>query len=260
MGSDPFFATRDGGVTRVTLNRPDKANALSPALVEALIEVVDRATSDGTRLLVLDGTGSHFCAGFDFTDFENASDGDLALRFIRIEALLQALYHSPCETVALTHGRVFGAGADIVASCSRRIATSDATFLMPGLRFGVVLGTRRFAARVGDDRAREILAASRAFGADEALRMGFLTHVAGKEAWDGIVGSVRMQAARLESLTTGALFDATLRDTRSEDMAALARSVSIPGLKERIRAFRATATKAPDTVRVPSVDFSARTE
>jgi len=245
MADDALVAARENGLTRLTLNRPQKANALSAALVEALLEAVERAAADGTRVLVVEGAGPHFCAGFDFTDYARASDGDLALRFIRIETLLQAIYHSPCETIAVAHGRVFGAGADIVGSCSRRIAAPDAAFLMPGLRFGVVLGTRRFAARVGDDVARDVLAASRSFDAQEALRIGFLTQVAPRDEWTDLVASARVQSEKLAPAASAALREATLQDTRSEDMAALARSVSAPGLKERIRAFREPEARKP---------------
>ncbi len=233
-----LIQVRDGAVTRITLNRPDKANALSAPMVEALIEALARAQTDGTRLLILDGAGPHFCAGFDFTDYESASEGDLALRFIRIESLLQALYHAPFETLALAHGRVFGAGADIVASCSLRIATPESVFLMPGLRFGVVLGTQRFAARVGARKAREILATSRSFDADEALHTGFLTQIAEKGRWDDIVASARTQSERLSPAAAAALHSTVIGDTRAADMAALALSVSTPGIKERIREFR----------------------
>lgn len=238
MADLALIVKREDGIVRLTLNGAHKANALSAPLVQALLEAVERAAVDGTRLIILDGAGPHFCAGFDFTDYESASDGDLALRFIRIETLLQALYHSPCETLVFAHGGVFGAGADIVASCNHRIAAPGAAFLMPGLRFGVVLGTRRFAARVGDNAARNVLASSRDFDAEEALRMGFLTQIAERERWPDITTSVRTQSERLTGAVAAALREATLRDTRCEDMAALARSVSVPGLKERIRAFR----------------------
>src|SRR4051794_29436361 len=147
--TDELITRQEGDVTFVTLNRPHKANALSASLVEGLLDEVERASSNGTRLFVMGGAGAHFCAGFDFADLANATDGDLALRFLRIEMLLQALYHAPYETLALSHGRVFGAGADLVASCGLRIATPDAEFRMPGPCFGVVLGTRRLASRVG---------------------------------------------------------------------------------------------------------------
>lgn len=235
--TDELTRKHEGHVTRLTLNRPQKANALSATVVEALIDAVDYAGTDGTRLLILDGAGPHFCAGFDFTDYQGASDGDLALRFIRIEVLLQSLYHAPYETLALSHGRVFGAGADLVASCGVRVAAPDAAFRMPGLRFGVVLGTRRFASRVGADKAREILSASRAFDAKEALSTGFLTRIAAQSDWDGVVAAARAQCERLAPAASAALHRHTIRDTRAEDMATLARSVSTPGLKERIRIF-----------------------
>jgi enoyl-CoA hydratase len=235
---DELIRKHEGHVTRLTLSRPQKANALSAALVEALIDAVDYARTDGTRLLILDGAGAHFCAGFDFADYDGATEGDLALRFIRIEILLQALYHAPYETLALAHGRNFGAGADLVATCGLRIATPDATFRMPGLRFGVVLGTRRLASRVGADKARDILSASRTFDAAEALEIGFLTRLASRDQWSDIAESARAQCERLTTAAAAALHARTADDTRAEDMTALARSVSTPGLKERIRMFR----------------------
>lgn len=236
--SDELIRSHEGHVTRLTLNRPQKANALSAGLVEALLDAVEYACTDGTRLLILEGAGAHFCAGFDFTDYQSASEGDLALRFLRIETLLQALYHAPCETLVLAHGKIFGAGADLVASCSTRIAAPDTTFRMPGLRFGVVLGTRRLAQRIGADRAREILSASRAFGTEEALRIGFLTGAAAQPAWPQLAEQLKARCELLSPASAAALHRQTAVDTRADDMAVLARSVSKPGLKERIRLYR----------------------
>lgn len=236
--SDELLRKHESHVTRLTLNRPQKANALSAALIEALIDAVEYAATDGTRLLILDGAGSHFCAGFDFTDAQAQSEGDLALRFIRIETLLQALYHTPCATLVLAHGRVFGAGADIVASCGMRIAAAGTTFRMPGLRFGVVLGTRRLMHRIGADKARDILSTSRSFDAAEALSAGFLTGIAAAEEWPGLITAAQNAAETLTPAAAAALHRRTVTDSRAEDMAELARSVSTPGLKERIRKYR----------------------
>ncbi len=236
--SDELIRSHEGHVTRLTLNRPHKANALSAGLVETLLDAVEYACTDGTRLLILDGAGAHFCAGFDFTDYQNASEGDLALRFLRIEALLQALYHAPCETLVLAQGKIFGAGADLVASCSTRVAAPETTFRMPGLRFGVVLGTRRLVQRIGADRARDALSASRTFGAEEALRMGFLTATAVPSAWPQLIEQTRARCELLSPGAAAALHRQTVVDTRADDMAALAHSVSKPGLKERIRLYR----------------------
>src|SRR3546814_3561918 len=106
------------------------------------------------------------------------SEGDLVLRLIRIETLLQTVWHLPFPTLALARGRVFGAGADLFCACSRRIAAPDTSFRMPGLGFGIVLGTRRLMARVGADAARSIQNETRTFDAAEALRLGFATAVA----------------------------------------------------------------------------------
>lgn len=239
--SDELLRKHDNQVTRLTLHRPQKANALSASLVEALLDAIEYAATDGTRLLIIEGAGPHFCAGFDFTDLQTHSESDLALRFIRIEILLQALYHAPFETLALAQGRVFGAGADIIASCGLRIAAPDTTFRMPGLHFGVALGTRRFAYRVGADKARDILANSRTFAAEEALAIGFLTSVAPQNDWPDIVTSAQTTAETLTPAAAAALHRRTVTDSRAEDMAELARSVSTPGLKERIRRYRETS-------------------
>jgi enoyl-CoA hydratase/carnithine racemase len=236
--SDELLRHHENHVTRLTLNRPQKANALSAPLVEALLDAVEYAATDGTRLLILDGAGPHFCAGFDFTDAQASSEGDLALRFIRIETLLQALYHAPCATLALAHGRVFGAGADLVASCGLRVAAPDTTFRMPGLRFGVVLGTRRLVHRVGADRALDILSTTRSFTADEALACGFLTGIAAQPDWPACVTGAQSAAETLTPAAAAALHRRTVTDSRAEDMTELVRSVSTPGLKERIRRYR----------------------
>jgi enoyl-CoA hydratase/carnithine racemase len=229
-------------VTRLTLNRPDKANALSSSLVEALINAVEYAQTDGTRLLILDGNGNHFCAGFDFGGYQDASEGELVLRFVRIENLLQRIYHAPFATLVLAHGKIFGAGADLVCSCSTRIAAPGTTFRMPGLRFGLVLGTRRLAQRIGADAAREILQTSRTFDAEAALDLGFLTRIAAREEWPALTDAARETSAVLTLPALARLHEQTIIDTRDADMAALAQSASVPGLKERIRIFREAKT------------------
>ena len=236
--SGELLHQHDGTLTRLTLNRPSRANALSASLIEALIEAVDAAHSDSTRLLVLEGAGKHFCAGFDFTAYQDQSEGDLALRFIRIETLLQTLHHAPFETMVLAHGKIFGAGADLVAACSIRVAAPGTTFRMPGLRFGVVLGTRRLAHRIGADQAHALLSESRTFDAQSALNNHFLTALAAPAQWPEITRCAHTGAAQLTIASFTALHRQITPDTRFSDMSALAYSVSVPGIKERIRWYR----------------------
>jgi enoyl-CoA hydratase/carnithine racemase len=236
--NDELIRKHEGHVTHLTLNRPQKANALSASLVEALLNAVEYACTDGTRLVILDGAGAHFCSGFDFSDYQASSEGDLALRFLRIETLLQQLYHAPFETMVFAHGRIFGAGADLVCCCGIRLGAPGTTFCMPGLKFGVVLGTRRLVHRIGADAARAILAGSRTFDLEEALEMRFLTGSAAQSDWAALAARTRTECDLLTPGAAAALRRQTVVDSRAEDMAALAASVSAPGLKERIRLFR----------------------
>lgn len=238
---DTLLVERSDAITTLTLNRPDKANALDARLVDALLAAVERAFEDGTRLLVLKGQGKHFCAGFDFTGFEEQSEGDLLLRFVRIEQLLEALWHAPIATAALVHGSCFGAGADLVCSCERRIAAPGSRFRMPGLRFGLALGTRRLAARIGASEARRLLAGSAIFLADEALAVGFIDAIAGDAEWTTEIDAIATEASALSREARATLQRLTTPDTIDADLADLVRTAAAPGLKDRIRAFRAAA-------------------
>lgn len=138
----PVSVTREGSLTRVRLNRAEKLNAFNAELVDGLMHAVRTAHEDGTRLLVITAEGKGFSGGFDLNDLDAQSDGDLLLRFVRVEELLQAVHHAPFATLALVHGACYGAAADLVAACHFRVAAPDARFRMPGLRFDLVLGTR----------------------------------------------------------------------------------------------------------------------
>ena len=236
--SHDLIIRRAGPLTELTLARPAKANALSAELVEALLDAVAAAGSDGTRLLVLRGEGKNFCAGFDFSDLETSTDGDVLRRVVRVEILLQAIYHAPMATLALCQGGTYGAGADLVACCDRRVAAPGTVFRMPGLRFGVVLGTRRLAARIGADRALEIQGSARGFDAAEAEKIGFINTMAAAEGWEPIAGDM-LAGQKLDARAHAALKARVQVDSRDADLAALVNVASAPGLKDRIKAFRA---------------------
>lgn len=220
------------------LNRPAKRNALSADLVEALLQGVMSALQEDVPLLVFQGEGRNFSAGFDFTDYEEQSEGDLLLRFVRIEMLLETLATAPCMTLALAQGRNYGAGADLFAACRRRICTSDASFRMPGLNFGLVLGSRRLRAIVGEAEALRILGESLSFDAGQARASGFVHDLADEESWGGIIKQAREAAVALDSDTRHRLYAALdgpgAGVQRQHDMAALVRSAARPGLKARI--------------------------
>lgn len=224
----------DGEVWTLALARAEKRNALSATLVEELIELVQRAPAEGAKVLVFRGEGKNFSAGFDLSDADQQSEGDLVLRFVRVEMLLQAVASSPCLTVALAHGRTFGAGVDLVASCRQRYATLDSSFRMPGLKFGLVLGTRRFGEIVGCEQASALQEEAATFDAPRAQQLGFLHGIAAQEDWPGIVERARTRAAALPEWSRGALYEVLSSQQADTDLAWLVRSAARPGLKQRI--------------------------
>ena len=220
------------------LNRPERANALSAELVQALTDEIDKSSSDGTRTMVIRGEGRSFCSGFDLGDLENSTDSQVAARVINVENMLQAVHHAPFLTVALVHNMAFGAGADLVCSCHIRIADPDTRFCMPGLNFGILLGTRRLRARIGTDNAVSVLINTRVFDAVEALDMGFLSQVAPKDSWADHIESARKAGSAIVSDQVARMLKVVVNDTRKEDMEDLVESVSAPGLIDRIVAYR----------------------
>lgn len=222
----------------IALDRGDKANALSAELVEALIASVAEAHAAAVPVLAFRGNGRNLSAGFDFAGYEGEAEDELARRFVRIETLLQAIAHSPCVTVGFAHGRNFGAGVDLLAACRWRIAAPGATFRMPGLAFGLVLGTRRFAAIVGREAAREILESLATFDAERAKQIGFVRRIAAADEWPAVIDEALAAASAIPAASRAALYRVLDPGTAEADMADVVRSATMPGLKERIRAFR----------------------
>ena len=246
--SGPVLAARDGpDRLRLTLNRPDQANAIDDELCDALLARLGAAAEDGTRLVVIDGAGRNFCGGFDLSGVDALSEGDLLLRFVRVEQVLQLLWRAPFVSVACAHGAVYGAGADLVAACSHRIGAPGCRFRFPGSRFGIALGTRRLACLVGEQAARRILLANATLADAEAQAVGLLTHVEERSGWERLLDGLTADVA---DLAPAAMAD-LLRNVRQDedggdarDMARLVRSAARPGLRERIAAYRA-ASRAP---------------
>jgi len=229
---------RFGNVLRLRLNRPARANGLDASIVDRMAEAVAGAAHDGARVLVLEGAGRHFCSGFDLSDLDGISEGDLALRFLRIELLLQAIYHAPMRTVALAQGCAFGAGADLFCACAHRIAAPDARFRFPGPRFGVVLGTGRLRRCVGESVAQELLLGGREFDAAQALQAGLATEILEPKDWPGRLAELDGVDGIVSAETSAAILDVVREERGAIDLAALARSVAAAGFKQRVLRYR----------------------
>ncbi|WP_430245332.1 enoyl-CoA hydratase/isomerase family protein [Neorhizobium sp. DAR64861/K0K2] len=226
------------GRHHLIVDRAAKGNALSSEIVADLSAGFDRCLDKGARVIVLEGQGKHFCTGFDLSTLDSETDASLLLRFVEIEKLLQKVHSSPVMTVAIGKGRCFGAGADLFASCDRRIALDGASFAFPGAAFGLVLGTSRLAGRIGRDHARACLTGGLTLTDTVALAQGLATDLVAADGLEGLLSAIGLAGHRLEADTVRALHAATDAADYDSDLANLVRSASRAGVRERIRSYR----------------------
>ena len=184
---------RDGEVWRITLNRPEKLNALSDevraALQDAVDEIGDRSDA---RVLVVRGAGRSFSAGADLADRPQQPDDPLAQRRAigRWHRLLDDLERVPQVTVAQLHGHVIGGAALLAAACDLRVAADDVQVSIPEVALGIPLtwaGLPRLAREIGLPRTRELVMTGRRVSADEALSWGYVQRVVELGALAGAV-------------------------------------------------------------------------
>jgi enoyl-CoA hydratase/carnithine racemase len=225
------------GITQLTLDRPDKANALSAPLVAALAAAIGSAYADGTRVLAIRGAGKNFCAGFDLSSLDTETDDTLIARLHDTELMLQSLHHAPFATIALIQGAAFGAGFDLAMACDYRIAVNDARFRMPGWRMGLALGTRRTAARVGQEAAFAFLRSAATIDARAALAAGFLTETADPVTWPRRIECIAAEVNALPASGYARLKRLLIADSRASDLHDLIESLRAEPLKPRMKNY-----------------------
>jgi enoyl-CoA hydratase/carnithine racemase len=234
----------EGRVAMLTLNRPDRGNALDAAMVEALLAALDRVEGSGVDTVVLRGAGNGFCGGFDLGGLDAETDGSLLLRFIRIELLLQRLHHLPLRTVAIAHRYAYGAGADLFSACRIRLADPGTRFAFPGVRFGLALGTNRLARQVGATAALDMLNSVVPIDAAQAAANGLVTELVAVADWPERLTRLGAQEVAIDRDTLDFVLPRIIADERDADLAALVRSAVRPGLKQRIASHIAARSTA----------------
>jgi len=170
----------EGGLWTVTVNRPDKANALTRAMLGQLEEVVGQAAQQGARALVLTGAGKVFSAGADLDEARAGLATDPVWE--RLSAAVAAL---PCLTIAALNGTLAGGAMGMVLACDLRLAAPGAKLFYPVMRLGFLpqpSDPARLVALVGPARARLILMCGVKAGADEALAWGLIDRIVAPEA------------------------------------------------------------------------------
>ncbi|MEP6017700.1 MAG: enoyl-CoA hydratase/isomerase family protein [Paracoccaceae bacterium] len=236
MREAAVLKTRQDDALSLVLNRPEQGNALSPDLVEALIEIFESQLE--TRCVNLTGAGAHFCTGFYLTDIEDLTDGDVLWRILRIEHLLQLVHHASVPVAAFAQGQSVGAGADLFAACAFRIADPNTKFRMPGWNFGLALGTRRLTALIGTDAARDMLIDTKIVSGTQAAETGLATYAAPQTEWDNMASTIVKRAQVLPEQSLSDMLSMTQFDSRDADLASIVKTAGRPGLKSRIIAYR----------------------
>ncbi len=187
MTEDRVSISIEGGVADVRLARPDKLNALDPAMFAGLIAAIARLdTEPGLRAVVLSGEGRGFCAGLDMASMANAGAGlDIAARTHGLANDFQQVAWGwrtlGVPVIAALHGVTFGGGLQIASGADVRIAHPETRLAVMEMKWGIVPDMAGFALWRGcvrDDALRELAYTAREFGAEEAQRLGFVTRLA----------------------------------------------------------------------------------
>jgi methylglutaconyl-CoA hydratase len=184
---------REGAIARVWFNRPEKHNALSAALGQALVDALALLASDpGCRVVVLGGRGRSFCAGADLEVMKASASATFEENLAEAESLgrtFAAVAEFPKPVIGRIHGGVYGGGVGFTCACDIAVASDDAMFGLTEVRLGILPGliSPYVIRRLGDRRARELMLTGERFDAATALGVGLVHHVVAADQLDAKV-------------------------------------------------------------------------
>jgi len=192
----------------ITLNRPDKRNALSAEVIKELKAAFAEADDDpAVRVVVLRGAGKDFCAGADLAQLEQAFEASILENRADAEqfaSLLLQIRHLSKPVIAGVHGRALAGGAGLASACDMIVATRSAQFGYPEVKIGFVAAMVLAILRrnLGEKRAFEILATGRTWSAAEAERMGLINRVTDDVDLDDVINAL---VAELSAVSASAV-------------------------------------------------------
>ena len=174
------------GIATLTLNRPDKRNAISYELIDDLIAALQQAAGSPAQVVILTGAGKAFCSGMDMenlkqltgrTHEQNLQDSET------MAALFRSLYDFPKPTIAAVNGPAIAGGTGLATLCDFTLAVPEAKFGYTEVRIGFVpaIVSSFLIANIGEKRARDLLLTGRIFGAEEAQRLGLVNEIVAPE-------------------------------------------------------------------------------
>jgi len=203
----------------VTLNRPDKRNALSLELMEELIAALREAsTRESVRTIVIAGAGPAFSAGHDLSEMIDRDEAFYTHLFDVCTLMMETIQDLPQPVIAKVQGIATAAGCQLVAACDLAVAAADARFGTPGVKIGLFCSTPMVpvSRAVGRKRAMQMLLTGETIDASTALDWGLVNRVVPASDLDGAVASFVDAIARSSSYTVAvgkrAFYDQVDRD------------------------------------------------
>jgi enoyl-CoA hydratase len=225
-----------GAVALVTIDRPERRNAVDHEALEGLAAAIQAATAAGARALVLAGAGGHFCAGADLTGVADTA-------FVAVlRTVLFGLRDAAYPTIAAVDGAALGAGSQLAVACDLRVASPTARFGIPAARLGLAVDqwtVQRVALLAGQGPARAMLLAAESVSGEDAVRLGLAQRSGGLEdamAWAEEIAALAPLTIAAHKLMLNRLEPAAADDPEVD--AAFGRAWRSADLQEGLGAFR----------------------
>jgi enoyl-CoA hydratase/carnithine racemase len=206
MSDTTLTVAATGPVARLTLNRPERRNALSLAAMRELLAEL-RKLGDDPRIavVVIAGAGPVFSAGHDLSEMVGRADAFYEELFATCVDLMTAVHEIPQPVIARVHGVATAAGCQLVAACDLAVAASDARFATPGVNIGLFCSTPMVpvARAIGRKRALEMLLTGDPIDAATAAEWGLVNRVVPPEELDGAVDALAARICRSSAEVIG---------------------------------------------------------
>lgn len=200
MTFEHLIVKDEGPVTEITLNRPERRNALSLGLMEELVDALRHATG---HVVVVGGAGPCFSAGHDLSEMTGRDVAFYDQLFDTCTVLMETVQSIPQPVIAKVHGVATAAGCQLVATCDLALAESGARFATPGVKIGLFCSTPMVAVSraVGRKRAMQMLLTGDLVDADTAARWGLVNDVVPPDQLDAAVTALAERIATASPLT-----------------------------------------------------------
>ena len=239
-----LLLTVEGAATRVTLNRPEKRNALSLELMEELIDALrDLGGNPGVRAIVIAGAGPVFSAGHDLGEMVGRDLAFYQRLFDVCTELMETIHQVPQPVIASVHGIATAAGCQLVASCDLAVAAEDARFATPGVKIGLFCSTPMvpLSRAIGRKRSLEMLLTGDFVDAATARDWGLVNRVVAPGSLDEAVAELVEKVARSSPLTVAVGKEAFYAQVELDEHRAY-------DLAKTVMAMNATAADAQEGI------------